>query len=278
MIDESTVFNTGETQKELREKYNPEGSKLRKLQMRMLDMLLYIDKVCKEQNIEWRLDGGNILGAVRHGGFIPWDDDIDIVLLPKEHKRLVNYLKKHPHPQFVLQDNDTDPGFYAPNWAVLRDTKSEYVQDSYVHNARKYKGAQIDIFCYDNHQTVFLYKMVSKFTELNMLKYIGRKPFIAQCIYKFEVKILIPFCKIIGYPFSTGNLYGHAYGHLYTNFHLKWITRDMFYPHKPIVFEAHEFPGPGDVHSFLSFKYGDYMKLPPADRRDHHLATYNIWD
>ena len=69
------VFNTGETQSELRAKYNPEGSILRRAQMRMLDMLIYLDKVCKEQNIPYRIDGGNVLGAVRHGGFIPWDDD-----------------------------------------------------------------------------------------------------------------------------------------------------------------------------------------------------------
>ena len=94
-------FNTGETQEELRAKYNPEGSKLRKMQKRMLDMLLYIDDICKKQNIKWRLDGGNVLGAVRHGGFIPWDDDVDIVLEKQEFNRLVKYLLKNPHPQYV---------------------------------------------------------------------------------------------------------------------------------------------------------------------------------
>ena len=54
------VFNTGETQSELRAKYNPEGSILRRAQMRMLDMLLYFDKVCKEQNIPYSIDGGNV--------------------------------------------------------------------------------------------------------------------------------------------------------------------------------------------------------------------------
>lgn len=278
MIDESTVFNTGETQKELREKYNPEGSKLRKLQMRMLDMLLYIDKVCKEQNIEWRLDGGNILGAVRHGGFIPWDDDIDIVLLPEEFKKLVYYLKTHDHPQFKLQDNETDPGFYAPNWAVLRDTKSEYKQTGYLHNARKFRGAQIDIFCYDNHQSRFLYKIISRLSFFNIQKCIGRHPKMAQLIYELETKFVIPLVKILGYPFSSANVYGHAYGHLAGNFHMKWITKEMFYPHKPILFEGHYFPGPGNVDAFLSFKYGDYMKLPPVEKRDQHQADYDIWD
>ena len=272
------VFNTGETSEQLKERYNPEGSKLRKLQYRMLDMLLYIDEVCKKENIEYRLDGGNILGAVRHGGFIPWDDDVDIVLLPQEHKRLVKYLKEHPHPQFVLQDNDTDPGFYAPNWAVLRDLKSEYKQNSYLHSTRKYKGAQVDIFCYDNHQTKVLFRLIAKLTWWNNKYVIGRRPRLAQFIYDFTVHLAIPTAKVLGYPFSSANRYGHAYGHLASKFHLKWVSADMVLPHKPIMFEGHEFPGPGNPDQFLKFKYGNYMELPTKEKRNHHQAEYNIWE
>lgn len=277
-MNNSHLFNTGETQQDLRSKYNPEGSQLRKMQLRMLDMLLYIDKVCKEQNIEWRLDGGNILGAVRHGGFIPWDDDIDIVLLPKEFKKLVKYLEKNPHPQFVLQTNKTDHGFYAPNWAVLRDLKSEYFQDSFLHNARKFRGAQIDIFCYDNHLNKKLYSFIARFTRKNIVSFIGRKPIIAKLIYEFETKILIPLFKIVGRPFSDSNLYGHAYGHLAYPFYFKWVSSEMVFPHKPILFEGHFFPGPGNPEKFLRHKYGNYMDLPAIDQRNPHQAEYKIWD
>ena len=272
------IFNTGETEEELKNLYNPEGSKLRKMQLRMLDMLIYIDKVCKEQKIEWRLDGGNILGAVRHGGFIPWDDDIDIVLLPKEHKRLCDYLKAHPHPQYVLQDHDTDPGFYAPKWAVLRDTKSEYIQNTYLHNARKYRGAQIDIFCYNNHINKPLYKVASKFTSLNIKYFIGRHNHVANWIFYLQIYLINPMCHILGYYFSPSNRYGHDYGHEASPFQLKHVSHDMIYPLKPILFEGHYFPGPGDVDKFLRFKYGEYMLLPPKENRNHHQAEYNIWD
>ena len=92
-----TVFNTGETQGELRAKYNPDGSILRRAQLRMLDMLLYLDKVCKEQQIPYCLDSGNVLGAVRHGGFIPWDDDMDVLLTRYRLKKelIIEDIMKH---------------------------------------------------------------------------------------------------------------------------------------------------------------------------------------
>lgn len=272
------VFNTGETSEQLKAQYNPEGSKLRKLQLRMLDMLIYIDKVCKEQNIDYRLDGGNVLGAVRHGGFIPWDDDVDIVLVSKDYKRLVKYLKEHPHPQYVLQDNSTDPGFYAPNWAVLRDLKSEYKQDTFLHNARKYKGAQIDIFCYDNKQNKLLFRVVARLSWWNIKYFIGRKPRMAQFLYSFTVKFAIPFAKFLGRPFSSSKIYSATYGYLASNYFMKWTSIDIVMPHKPIMFENREFPGPAEPDKFLKLKYGSYMELPPKDKRNHHQANYDIWD
>ncbi|MCD8203323.1 MAG: LicD family protein, partial [Prevotella sp.] len=129
------IYNTGETSEQLKAEYNPEGSILRKAQLRMLDMLIYFDEVCKKIGVDYRIDSGNVLGAVRHGGFIPWDDDMDVVVDLKDYKRLCNYMLEHPHSQYVLQCKKTDPEFYN-FWNVLRDTKSEYIQDSRIHNIR----------------------------------------------------------------------------------------------------------------------------------------------
>ena len=104
-------FNTGETQETLRQEYNPDGSVLRRAQMRMLDMAIYLQETAKKIGIPLRLDGGNVLGALRHEGFIPWDYYIDMVVSQKDFKRLCDYLKAHPHPHYVLQDNSTDRGF-----------------------------------------------------------------------------------------------------------------------------------------------------------------------
>ena len=183
------VFNTGETQSELRAKYNPEGSILRRAQMRMLDMLLYFDKVCKEQKISYRIDGGNVLGAVRHGGFIPWDDDVDVVIMRKDLRRLCDYLIKNPHPQYKLQTFKTDYG-YVGAWVVLRDTKSEYIQNSIVHKARKYRGLQIDIFPYENRVIKPLHHFSGKITKKNGKWFVGNHMKVARMVYILQHRMI----------------------------------------------------------------------------------------
>lgn len=90
-------------QSELRAKYNPDGSNLRKMQLRMLEMLKYIDSICRENDIKYWLSSGTCLGAVRHGGFIPWDDDADIEMLASDYRKLEKILRSSSR-DFVLQD------------------------------------------------------------------------------------------------------------------------------------------------------------------------------
>lgn len=267
------VFNTGESQFELRQKYNPEGSLLRRAQMIMLDMLIYIDQVCKKQGIQYFLFGGNVLGAIRHGGFIPWDDDVDIALDMKNYKRLCDYLKSHPHPRYVLQDHDTDYG-YCSFWSVLRDTKSEYFVDSNVHRARKFRGLQVDIFPISAGNIRFLYRVAFKISYLNAKYFVGQHSKIASLIYKIQNDFVHPLFQFISLLGGDKSIYMHSYGQGFPN---KMVVSDIF-PVSVIEFEGHQFSGPAKPERYLQAWYGNYKELPPIDKRNHHQATYAIYE
>lgn len=270
-------YNTGETSQELKEMYNPEGSLKRRVQLRLLDMLLYLDKVCKDNDIDYRIDGGTVLGALRHGGFIPWDDDIDVVIEDaNDYNRLCRYLLNHPHPQYVLQNDKTDKGCIK-YWSTLRDLKSEYVHldlhEQAIDSKMKYKGLQIDIFPYEAGVIPSLYFRYAK---------LGRREryYIVNCYWKARTIHLIrkyvgnPILHLISKLFGNKDMFMHSYGEGFPyRFH-----KDVLLPHKPISFEGYVFPGPADPDRFCKILYNDYMNLPPLDKRVSHLVTYNFVD
>ena len=120
----------------------------RKMQLTELDMLVEFDRVCRKHNINYVLFGGSLLGAVRHQGYIPWDDDADIGMLREDYNRFKNYIGELNSEICYFQDHDTDPE-YRWGYGKIRRTGSEYVRVGQEHLKCK-TGIFVDVFPMDD--------------------------------------------------------------------------------------------------------------------------------
>jgi lipopolysaccharide cholinephosphotransferase len=254
---------------ELRERYNPDGSVLRKLQMRELDILLYVDKICKENNIQYWLCAGTLLGAVRHEGFIPWDDDIDIEMSREDYLRFEKIFKESD--DYVLQTYKNDPYYMMP-YAKVRD-KHSIVREAYFSESYKYQGVFVDIFPME-----YTHKFMNAITYLPIR-------LLSRCEVRYRNSRL---CKFLSKPIKTfaygqiwiirglmklvpGKKFGHTYGAWY--YKVERCKQDIF-PLTTVIFEGREFPAPHDVDAYLRRQYGDYMKIP--DKKEAHMQRVDF--
>jgi len=261
--------------------YNPEGSVLRKAQLRLLDILVDFDRVCRKNNIPYWIEAGTLLGAVRHGGFIPWDDDIDIEVLKKDFKRLKKALARDLSPQFKLQSRKTDKN-YCFFFAKIRDTKSQIIMsdDNERQFDYKYKGLYIDVL-----------PIVPKIIPVKLKKKLEQ-----HIIYRYEMRknskdrfhrflnstliLLYPFYFLCTYiPAYLGKFFGmKQYAYPPGVFFTTERRIDDIFPLTTISFEGKEFSAPHNVDAFLRGHYGDYMKIPPKEHRSTHLHNIEVFD
>ena len=113
----------------LRQRFNPDGSLLRRQQMKMLEILLEVDKICKKHNIRYWLSSGTLIGAMRHDGFIPWDDDLDIEMMRSDYLRLMKVLPAELPEWLALQNDETDPNYFY-FYAKVRDRRSRMLEQN----------------------------------------------------------------------------------------------------------------------------------------------------
>lgn len=268
MIEESL-------QKELRERYNPEGSELRKLQLRMLDMLVYFDRFCREHDIKYWLSSGTMLGAVRHKGFIPWDDDMDIEMLPEDYKKLASLRKSFDNDRFVLQDHVSDEEYISPS-PKIRDLHSEIKE---IHNrdlGYKYKGVFIDIFI--REPSTFVNTRLSHIWMYGTYAITSHKHGLIRRLtkdfsYGFMHGVLFPVLRFSNRKLADKNGLRCSLG---AGFY-SCVDADKIFPLKEYEFEGHTFWGPGDYDHYLKTLFGDYMQLPPMDKIRIHTTNYRIW-
>ncbi|MCB1828331.1 MAG: LicD family protein, partial [Coxiellaceae bacterium] len=123
---------------------------LRQAQLVMLRMLKIFDHICKKHKLTYWLEAGTLLGAVRHHGFIPWDDDLDVSMLRKDYERFIRLAPDELPSDIFMQTEKSDPGYFNPAVPLkLRDKNSLLIEPHEVEDKHIHQGIFIDIFPYD---------------------------------------------------------------------------------------------------------------------------------
>ena len=252
--------------------YNPEGSTLMKMQLRILDIMVEIDRICRKHDIGYWIDFGTLLGAVRHGGFIPWDDDLDIAMTSDDFRRFMEIAPTELPSTLFLQTRSTDPS-YNMLVSKVRDRNSFFITQHEDFTKDYQKGLYVDIF------EVKSYPNAPKKLQKSILRWYKKIYFFYSVKQDVNVKnhlaaLVFPIIKLsldllwgllnllpkskLGYEkhFSP---YGNSY------------TKDMVFPLKDIEFEGKTFLGPSDPDRYLTSIYKDYMTIPPKEKRITHI-------
>lgn len=250
-------------------KYNPEGSTLRKAQMRMLDMLIEIDKICRKHDIPYWIDYGTLLGAVRHRGFIPWDDDMDISVCEKDYKHLREVLIAELPDKYAFQDTSTDKyAFFT--YGRVRDKKSYCYYPFFIK--LKEQGLCVDIFRFDdipssrsrNIVDFFYRRAYHEIHHYGDVAYTSKLEIIVKRVIAYMIYPFTLFAKkcvqILGKHSSKGLMGGWASPQ--SIYH-----KNIIFPLTEIEFEGHMFYAPGDWDKHLKGLYGDYLQIPAPERR-----------
>lgn len=266
------------------------NEKLRNLQLVELELFKKFCKVAKENKIRYFALGGTLLGAVRHEGFIPWDDDMDIGIPREDYDRFIEYCQNHDVP-FELHTFRNDDGYYR---------YFSHIEDPSVKIRRRDKtveeisSAWIDIFPLDGmpnnkiirniHKYHILYRRAmyrlscfSKVVDVNK----KNRPLHEKIIIKagqilptekmFNVrKELVKLDRVLKkYPYRKSHYLVNAMGAYKFNemFHKKYYGKGRMYK-----FEDMYIRGPVDYDTVCTQLYGDYMKPPSEDVKNHHAS------
>ena len=255
-------------------------TKMKKLWALQIDLVKQIEAICRKYHLTCFLIGGGCIGAIRHKGCIPWDDDIDVGLKREDYNFFVEKaLQELKHPYF-LQTPITDPSFYRP-FVVMRNSNGTCL----VRGDRKYdcnNGILIHVFPldgYENNMECNLFERISHIKNSIANRY--RNSFSADSlkIKDIIVRLLKPFV----FPFGIkhyynsfnqkctrlSNKYKDKIGIQYTHFdnnHWTWNS-SLFDSAIDAPFEYTTLPIPKGYHEMLSETYGNYMEFPPVDKR-----------
>lgn len=266
---------TPQERERLKTKYNPEGSALRRDQVELFKMLLVVDDICKQHDIQWWLSSGTLLGAARHQGFIPWDDDMDIVMLHKDYKRLEKILCEMQSEDFVFHCMRTDVD-YINTFGKFRKREGKIQTNNRRYNYYKWAGIGLDIFAIEKtnyfaaRMAKILYSNIQHLTSYIPIGWI-RKPLI-RLIEILHFGLLFPILRLIG-KINPKQEYHYTLG-------TGWAKHTFFMkdtlPLTTTEFEGKLLPAPKDMDAYLTNVYGNWRELPSDEsiKRAIHCQEY----
>jgi lipopolysaccharide cholinephosphotransferase len=253
----------------------------RKLHAVLLEMLTELDRICRSNDIEYTLSGGTLLGAMRHGGFIPWDDDVDVSMRRADFLRFRDACKTDLDAQrFFFQDNTTDES-YPWGYARLRRKCSEFVRIGQEHMKMK-TGIFLDIFPNDYIPDFYPLRLAHCFCcfAVRKILYAESGKVVAEsrvqrvvyrllstisrnaafvCLKRLTKVKKSKYCRALTFPPPRDKHLG---------------TLALYYEeYEDVEFEGKVFRAMKYRRDYLKYKYGDYMQLPPPENRHWHPAA-----
>ncbi len=260
-----------------------------KLQDKILEIMVYIDEFCRRYNITYFLMGGSALGAIRHGGFIPWDDDLDIFMPFEDYERFAKLCETElDTDRFYYQREDTAelPYFFSK----IRMNGTTCIAESEINQCSVHHGIFVDIMCL-NHAAPVGFRRKIQFIDAALL----RASALSKCKdYRSPSKIkkyIIVFSKwFVKGPIKTMLLHGvrkynlkpandvaHVFGRAkYKN---AFYPTELFQEQRYVPFEQVKLAVPNGVEKYLSLRYGkDYMQMPSEETKAIYQSHAMIWD
>ena len=253
---------------------------LKKIQNEELDILKEIKRVCDKNNIQYFLMGGTLLGAVRHKGFIPWDDDIDIGMLREEYEKFNAIAAKELKPDFFWQTWKSDSE-YPLAFGKVRKRGTRFIEGK--SNILKENGFFVDVFPYDyamenEKLEKNLQKKQKRISRILLMKNQykpwydeGKTNFVKRLGY-IPYQVLSLFCKRQNLIDTYENIVlevpkGERMYQQTGSMGLRYVDKKYIKETKVLLFENEMFSVPIMTETLLEKTFGDYMKMPPVEER-----------
>ncbi len=254
------------------------------LQNKILEIMVDVDKVCRKNNIEYFIMGGTALGTKRHGGFIPWDDDLDIYMTPRNYKRFLMCFEKLKDIYVIQEHGKVDNKIQI---SKVRMNGTTYIEPLY-RDKDMHHGIFIDIFILHNCPNNILQQRIqyfwSKYIDVLNLAHRGysRRKGAAGILIKFFKMLPENFLRkfamkrVYKYDDKQTEYYCNFFGK--ARFKQGKYKKEIFGTPTDVNFETVKLLAPEQLHEFLKQRFGDYMKIPSPERIkwEQHAEAWDI--